>query len=190
MNRAQRSWGAAALLAAVVAILWSAAGAEDTSASLVGNKVDNFMLADQSGMGHELYYYNASPAIVLVASAEGDAVSARAAAALTKVRDKFKGKNVLFLMLDSSLSSPRGTFVGTPGSADLPVLADELQLVGRALGVTTTAEVFLVETKTWTLAYHGPIDDSFAKKKNKKANLTAALSAVLEARPCRSPKRR
>ena len=43
-----------------------------------------------------------------------------------------------FLMLDSSLNSTHGKFVGTPGSADLPVLADELQLVGRALGVTTT----------------------------------------------------
>ena len=86
-------------------------------------------------------------------------------------------------MLDSSLNSPRGKFVGTPGSADLPVLADELQLVGRALGVTTTAEAFVVDTKTWTIAYHGPIDDSFAQKKNKKANLTAALNAVLDGKP-------
>ena len=60
MNRSQRSWGAAGLSAAVVAILWSAAGA-NTGASLAGAKVDNFMLADQSGMGHELYYYNAQP---------------------------------------------------------------------------------------------------------------------------------
>ena len=86
-------------------------------------------------------------------------------------------------MLDSSLNSARGKFVGAPGSADLPVLADELQLVGRALGVTTTAEAFVIDTKTWTIAYHGPIDDSFAQKKNKKANLTAALNAVLAGKP-------
>ncbi len=182
MNRSQRAWGSAGLSVAVAAILWSAAGASP-NASLVGEKVDNFMLADQSGMGHELYYYNASPAIVLVSAADGDAVSERAAKALVKVRDAFKGKNVQFLMVDSSLNSPRGKFIGTPGSADLPVLADELQLVGRALGVTTTAEAFLVDTKTWTLAYHGPIDDSFAKKKNKKATLTAALNAVLDGKP-------
>ena len=82
-------------------------------------------------------------------------------------------------MLDSSLTSAHGKFEGRPGSADLPVLADELQLVGRALGVTTTAEAFVIDTKTWTIAYHGPIDDSFAQKKNKKANLTVALNAVL-----------
>ena len=144
MNRLQR-WGSAGLSAAVVATLWSAAGASP-DASLVGAKVDNFMLADQSGMGHELYYYTASPAIVLVSAADGDAVSERAAKALVKVRDAFKGKNVQFLMIDSSLSAKHDKFVGRPGSADLPVLADELQLVGRALGVTTTAEVFLVDT--------------------------------------------
>ena len=68
----QRGVVAAGLAAAVAAILSSAAGAD---ASLVGSKVDNFMLADQSGMGHELYYYTASPAIVLVTSADGDKVS-------------------------------------------------------------------------------------------------------------------
>jgi mono/diheme cytochrome c family protein len=77
------------------------------------------------------------------------------------------------------LNSDHGKFSGVPGSADLPVLADELQLVGRALGVTTTAEAFVIDPKTWTIVYHGPIDDSFAQKKDKKANLTEALNAVL-----------
>jgi mono/diheme cytochrome c family protein len=77
------------------------------------------------------------------------------------------------------LSSDHSKFSGVPGSADLPVLADELQLVGRALGVTTTAEAFVIDPKTWTIVYHGPIDDSFAQKKDKKANLTEALNAVL-----------
>lgn len=80
-----------ALSVAVGTISWSAAGA-DASASLVGTKVDNFMLADQTGMGHELYYYTASPAIVLVTSADGDAVAARAATALAKVRETFKDR--------------------------------------------------------------------------------------------------
>src|SRR5262245_42916665 len=183
MSRSQkRSHVAAGLAAAIATILWNAAGAEG-AAALAGSRVDNFMLADQTGMGHELYYYSASPAMVLVTSADGDPVSARAVTALNKVRDAFKGKGVQFMMLDSSLKSPHDKFVGRPGSADLPVLADELQLVGRALGVTTTGEAFVIETKTWTVAYHGPIDDSFAQKRNKKANLTAALNAVLEGKP-------
>ena len=146
---------------------------------LAGSKVDNFMLADQTGMGHELYYYGNNAAVVVVTSAQGDKVSARAVTAVAKVRDAFKGKHVLFLMLDSSLQSDHSKFIGVPGSAELPVLADELQLVGRSLGVTATAEAFVINPKTWTIAYHGPIDDSFASTKVKNANLTAALNAVL-----------
>jgi len=154
--------------------------ADATSAfKLAGTRVDNFVLADQTGMGHELYYYSDSAAVVIVSAAEGDAVSTKAAAALMKVRDAFKGKRVEFMMLDSSLKSKHDKFIGVPGSAEMPVLVDELQLVGRALGVTTTAEAFVVEPKTWTVVYHGPIDASFAQKKNKQATLSEALHAVL-----------
>jgi mono/diheme cytochrome c family protein len=148
-------------------------------AQLAGSRVDNFMLSDQTGMGHELYYYNDRAAIVMVTSADGDAVSKKAIASINKIRETFKGKNVLFLMLDSSLHSDHSKFVGRLGSAELPVLADELQLVGRALGVTTTAEAFVIEPKKWTVAYHGPIDGSFALTKDKQATLTDALNAVL-----------
>jgi hypothetical protein len=179
MDRSQRSWGAAGLSAAVVAVLWSAASA-NTGTSLAGAKVDNFMLPDQTGMGHELYYYNASPAIVLVSAADGDALSARAAAALAKVRDAFKGKNVQFLMLDSSLNSPRGKLVGTPGSADLPVLADELQLVGRALGVTTTGEAFVVEARSTT---------RLRRRRTRRRASPRRSTPCSKASQCRSPKR-
>ena len=166
-------------LAAVVPTIVFAAAPVPSNANLAGSSVDNFMLADQTGMGHELYYYGDRAAVVIVTCAEGDAVSAKAAAALAKVRDNFKGKNVQFLMLDSALTSDHSNFIGKPGSAELPVLADELQLVGRSLGVTTTAEVFVIDPKNWTVAYHGPIDDSFAQKKLAKANLNDALNAVL-----------
>ena len=178
----KRGYVAAGLAATIATILGSSAGAD--GAPLAGSEGRQLHAAPiRRAWGTSSTTTTASPAIVLVTAAEGDAVSARAAAALNKVRDAFKGKNVQFMMLDSSLKSPRGKFVGTPGSADLPVLADELQLVGRALGVTTTGEVFVINPKTWTVAYHGPIDDSFAQKKNKKANLTAALNAVLDGKP-------
>lgn len=155
-------------------------GTTSPSPQLAGTKVDNFMLADQTGMGHELYYYVDRPAIVIVTAAQGDSVSAKAMTALNKVRGQFKDKNVLFLMLDSALKSDHSKFEGVPGTADLPVLADELQLVGRSLGVTSTGEAFVIDPKnSWTIAYHGPIDDSFAQKRNKEANLAIALNAVL-----------
>jgi hypothetical protein len=172
-------WVSSVAIATFSGVLWSAPG---PVAKLAGAKVDNFMLADQTGMGHELYYYSDHPAVVIVTSARGDAVSAKAANAFAKVKNAFKDSNVVFLMLDSTPVSERVEFEGRPGSAQIPVLADELQLVGRALGVATTAEAFVIDTKDWTIAYHGPIDASFARQKNKDATLTAALDAVLAGR--------
>ena len=169
MSQSKRARIALALAIAVNAALANAAAS--------GTRVDNFMLADQTGMGHELYYYKERPAIVIVSTTPGDAVSDKASAAVAKVRQAFKGHNILFLMLDSS--STKRALVGRPGSADLPVLSDDLQLVGRALGVASTAEAFLIDPKTWTVAYHGPIDDAFAAKRVKHANLTDALTALL-----------
>lgn len=168
--------GAASVLALVAV---AAPTPTPSKASLAGTRVDNFMLADQTGMGHELYYFKEKAAVVIVTAAEGDVVSDRAKAALAKVQDAFKGKNVHFVMLDSSLKSKHDKFDGVPGSAALPVLSDELQLVGRSLGVTQTGEAFVIDTKSWKVAYHGPIDDSFADKKVANGNLTSALNAVI-----------
>ncbi len=166
------------LLGAVSAIALSATAAPETI-KLTGTRVDNFMLADQTGMGDELYYFKDKAAVVIVTFAQGDAVSGRAKAALLKIKDSFKGKNVHFAMLDSGLNSKHDQFEGVPGSADLPILADEQQLVGRSLGVTQTGEAFVINPKTWTVAYHGPIDASFADKKVANADLTTALNAVI-----------
>ncbi len=166
------------LLGAVSAIALSATAAPETI-KLTGTRVDNFMLADQTGMGDELYYFKDKAAVVIVTFAQGDAVSNRAKAALLKVKDSFKDKNVHFAMIDSGVNSKHDTFEGVPGSADLSILADELQLVGRSLGVTQTGEVFVINPKTWTVAYHGPIDASFADKKVANADLTTALNAVI-----------
>ncbi len=166
------------LTAAVSAIALAATAAPST-VKLAGTRADNFMLADQTGMGHELYYYKGAAAVVIVSSVAGDPISDRAAAVLAKVQDAFAGKNVEFLMLDSGVNAKGDKFQGVPGSAKLPVLADELQLVGRALGVTQSGEAFILNPKGWTVAYHGPIDDSFAVKAEKNANLTAALTAML-----------
>src|SRR5215510_13621259 len=74
----------------VAGLIAAPAFAVAASSNLSGTRVDNFMLADQTGMGHELYYYNATAAIVIVTSAQGDSVSNKASAALGKVRDSVK----------------------------------------------------------------------------------------------------
>ena len=92
------------LLGAASVIALSATAAPE-AIKLTGTRVDNFMLADQTGMGDELYYFRNKAAVVIVTAAQGDKVSDRAKAALLKIQDNFKDKNVHFVMLDSGLSS-------------------------------------------------------------------------------------
>jgi mono/diheme cytochrome c family protein len=141
--------------------------------------VGNFMLVDQAGVGHELYYAKAAPAVVIVSHALGDAASERAVEAVKALRATYAGKGVEFMLLNASEADTRQSIAAAVGDLDLPILDDELQLVARGLGVTETAEAFVIDPKTWKVAYHGPIDKTFAPRGRSKGSVAAALDAML-----------
>ena len=95
--------GAISVLAA--AAVATVATAAPTASKLVGSRVGNFMLADQTGMGHELYYFKNFDAVVVVSSEQGDATSAKAQDAIAKLQEQYKGKRVHFMMIDSGAKS-------------------------------------------------------------------------------------
>jgi hypothetical protein len=164
---------------AVATALALSANAKNNTVTLAGGRVDNFMLVDQQGVGQELYYFKHNPAVVILTTEPGDAVSAKAMTDVEAMRAAYEKRGVVFFALNSSdkgRNAPLGPLVK---SETIPVLADDLQLVGRSLGVTTTGEVFVIDPKTWKVAYHGPVADA----KNKQASLAAALDAVIAGKP-------
>ena len=64
-------------------------------------------------------------------------------------------------MLNSNLQDSREAIAAEAKEfgIDIPILMDSNQLVGEALGVTRTAEVFVINPKTWQVVYRGPLDD-------------------------------
>ncbi len=147
---------------AVAALAMSATAVVNTP-KLAGMRVDNFTLTDQQGVAHELYYYRTNPAVVIVTGKSG----ASAVAAVEKLRGAYEGKGVAFFALNSA-RGPAQAIGDLKKPGEMPVLDDSLQLVGRSLGVSSTGEVFVINTKTWTVAYHGP-----------DTGLAPALDAVL-----------
>jgi hypothetical protein len=144
------------------------------------DKVDNFQLTDQTLMAYELYYYKYTPAIVVMTRQNGSAYSTAATAELEKLNAAYKGKNVLFLMLDSNLADSRDAIAAEAAKqgVTLPILVDEQQLVGESMGVQKEGEVFVINPKTWQVAYHGPLDNRFeAAAPNTKAAPTKAYAA-------------
>lgn len=170
---------ATALFAGALGLAALAHGAPGQPMRVVGAKVDDFTLEDQHGVGSELYYYKKAPAVVILTSALGDKPSERALAAMEKLHAAYQARGVAFFALDSTAKDTYQAIDKAAANAALPVLDDDLQLVGRALGVTSTAEAFVIDPKTWTIAYHGPIDPSFAAGRAPGASLAAALDAVL-----------
>lgn len=164
------------LLGAVSAIALSATAAPE-AIKLAGTRVDNFMLPDQNGVGYELYYYKHAPAVVIVSGGLKDQTSKTSAKELAALKAKYEAKGVVFVMLNSS--DDRDAIISQTKDLGVPVLADSLQLVGRSLGVTKTGEAFVVNPKTWTVAYHGPVVEALAAKKTKGASVGAALDAML-----------
>src|SRR6185295_957518 len=135
---------AAAAVAAAIAVAATAAPAPTLTVS-VPDKADNFQLADQTRLAHELYYFKDAPAIVLMTQTNGSKLSRDAANQLEKLQAAYKAKGVLFYMLNSNLTDTRDKTAAEAKAQgfDIPVLIDEYQLVGEQLGVQREGEVFV-----------------------------------------------
>jgi peroxiredoxin/mono/diheme cytochrome c family protein len=154
-----------------------------------GDRVDNFRLLDQAGTSHELYYHSDAKAVVLMVHGVGCPIVRQSLPALDALRKDFAKRGVEFLMINSNTQDDRAALAREAAEfgIDLPILRDETQLVGEALGVTRTAEVFVIDPKTWKLAYRGAIDDRLSlgaqKPKAQHHYLTDALTAVVAGKP-------
>lgn len=160
-----------------------------TFAAAPGDRVDNFRLLDQNGVSHELRYLSDAKAVVLMVQGNGCPIVRQALPALREIRDSYRARGVEFLLINSNLQDDRNAIAAEAKEfgVDIPVLQDEAQLIGEALGVERTAEVFVIDPKTWQLTYRGALDDRLDYEKQKpvptKRYLADALDAMLVGQP-------
>lgn len=157
-----------------------------------GEVVDNFRLLDQQGRSHELYYLSDMKAVVLMVQGNGCPIVRQALPALAEVRARYQAQGVEFLLLNSNLQDTRDSVAkeASEFKIDFPILLDESQLIGEALGVVRTSEVFVIDPKGWKLKYRGPMDDRLSYERQRPAKnhyLTDALDAVLAGKPVQTP---
>jgi len=151
--------------------------------------VDNFMLVDAQNLeAHDLYRLADAKAIVLVSTGNGCPIARSMMPALKALRDKYAAQGVEVMLVDSNLQDSRDAIAAEAKEfgIDIPILMDSNQLVGEALGVTRTAEVFVIQPKTWRVVYHGPLDDRSdygVQKAATKQFADDALAAVLAGKP-------
>lgn len=154
-----------------------------------GDVVKDFRLQDQQGQNHRLYDAAAAKAVVLMVHGNGCPIVRQSVPALADIRAQYAAKGVRFLLFNSNLQDTRESIAqeATEFQMDFPILVDGKQRVGEALGVVRTAEVFVIDPKSWKLVYRGPIDDRLSYERQRPAAqhhyLTDALDAVLAGQP-------
>jgi peroxiredoxin len=178
----------AAVLTAVLSVASSYAG---TSLDQVGQltKVDDFRLTDHQWRSHQLSLLSDARAIVLITQMNGCTIVRNHASTIKALRERYAGKGVEFLMLNSTPSDRREDIVkeAKEYGLDLPILMDSNQLVGEQLGVTRTSEAIVIDPSTWRIVYRGAIDDRVTYERQRARAehnwLQDALDAVLADQP-------
>lgn len=185
MKRAYGFMAAASAAALVVGLGYLTVGgpanvahADAGPAVIKATMADNFRLTDQNLQSHELYRMRDAKAVVIVTQMDGCPVSRNIASTLKALQAKYAGQGVEFMMLNSSTMDTRADVLkeAKEYGYDMPILMDRNQLVGEQLGVTRTAEVIILDPKSWKVIYRGPADDrvSYERQKAKAEHSWAA----------------
>ena len=169
-------------------VLCAACGAASAGTLAPGGHIADFTLTDQAGAAHQLYALSGKKAVVIMTQSNGCPIVRLAVPTLREIRERYRSQNIEFLLLNPTLQDTRDAVqreVEEFGFG-MTVLLDRTQQVGEAWGVNRTAEVFVIDPKTWTLLYHGPIDDRLnyeSQRPVRHAYLTDALDALLADKP-------
>lgn len=175
----------AALSTALFIMLFTLISNTYAADEIVGMRVDDFELIDHTGTAQRLYYHDDAPAIVLMIQGNGCPIVRNVMPSLHAVRDEYADKGVQFFLINSNLQDTRESIAAEVEEFgySIPVLKDAYQLVGESLNVSRTAEVFVIDPKSKTVVYHGPVDDrvtyEIQKSKAENTYLADALDSVL-----------
>jgi peroxiredoxin len=188
MTLKQTAWisaFAAAVAAGAPAISATPAAAAPTAAPPQLRVIADFTLPDQTGKAHHLYDLKTAKVVVLITQGDSCPIVRNISNTLKGLQAKYQPLGVTFMMLNPNLQDSPADVVqeAKDWGYNMPILMDAKQTVGEALGVERTAEVFVINPKTWQIIYHGPVDDrvTYERQKDVADNPWAsqAIDAVL-----------
>jgi hypothetical protein len=144
-------------------------------------RIDNFRLVDHTGRANELYRLADAKAVVLTMHGVGCPIVAEMAPELKALQAKYAEQGVEFMMVNSTLGATREAIAADAEKLGvaMPIVQDDMQFVGEQLGASRSGEVYVVDPKTWKVAYRGPLNANFAEG-GSNASAAAAIDAVMK----------
>ncbi|MEM9621923.1 MAG: redoxin domain-containing protein [Pseudomonadota bacterium] len=166
----------------LLSIALSLASLTAANALTVNERVENFRLSDHLGRSHELYYHSNAKAIAVMVQGNGCPIVRNAMPGFKALRDQFAAQGVQFLLLNSNLQDNRTSIAAEAEkyAYDIPILVDDTQLIGEALGLVRTGEVFVIDPQNWTIVYQGAMDDRLTYENQKPAATAHYLADALQ----------
>ena len=155
---------ALALLCSTLPVL---AGAAD--------RVGDFSLLDENGYFHPMNRYDDGPAIAFLVQANGSEATASALAQYAALQAQYEAQGIKFFLLNPMGLNDREQVKVEMQQAGItmPVLMDDSQVVAEAMGIDKTGEVFLYDSKKFTVEFRGPVGSEFEQ----------AMQALLNGNP-------
>jgi len=136
----------------VLAILW----APVATAAEASERIGDFSLLDAEGYFHQMSWYDDHKAVVLLSYADEDKSLSSLLDAYAQLRDSV-GESFAFFLIDSQAKHNRDDIADgmREKDFDIPVLMDDTQLVGEALGLTESGEVLVFDPKRFSIVARG-----------------------------------
>ena len=130
-----------------------------TSSALGQERVGDFSLLDQSGYFHQMSWYDDKKAIAFLAQANRDESVANAIPEFTRLAKAFSAEKIQFFLINSMGLRDREEVQAEMDrlGTQIPVLMDDAQIIGEALGIQRSAELILFDPSNFTVIHRGSL---------------------------------
>ncbi len=156
-------------------------------------KISDFALLDEQGHFQQISYYSDYDAVVVISHGVGCPVVRQQSHDIEALKQQFQAEKVMFLFLNANQQDSRDSIQAETKDygVTIPVMVDETQMIAKALGLNRTGEALLIDPKTLTIRYRGPINDRLnyeaQKAEPKESYLKDALNQYLSGKKIERP---
>jgi peroxiredoxin len=146
----------------------------------VGGTLAPFKMKDATGQEQDLAALQGKKAVVLMFMATQCPVSNAYNERMAAFARDYAAKGVAFIGINANKQEPPAEIAShaTQHGFTFPILKDERNVKADELGAQVTPEAYLFDA-SWTLRYHGRIDDDRSGKAITSRDLEQAVDAIL-----------